>query len=314
MNKRTCGKFVEKPGGKGFSTLIAAGNHLFATQMKHILTAIALVAFVASAAQAQKQLGSEHNIEFAFTPLATDDGPIDASTIKYRKFLDEDLAFRLSLTFSNNATTNVGWRDTGFGFMVPAIEGALSSEDPVSPELHDTYTTFAFALAPGIEKHFDGTDRLSPYVGVELAYGMMNRSFDQEYWGSNDLDNIGQLEKYIVWTQTLSQSVSTIGLNLLTGFDFYLSDALYLGAEAGLGFYSSSVKDMEISSTDLVAFNLRYGLPADADAQGNVAGTVDLQTLGANPLDISGAFDGYQGTFNVGTQFGAQLRIGYLFE
>jgi hypothetical protein len=313
-NKRKCGKFVQISRANGFMPFLAPGNHQYATQMKHILTALALVAFVANAAQAQKQLGSEHNIEFAFTPLATDDGPVDASTLKYRKFLDEDLAFRLSLTFSNNATTNVGWRDAGFGFMVPAIEGALSAEDPVSPELHDSYTTFAFGLAPGIEKHFDGTDRLSPYIGVEVSYGVMNRSYDQEYWGSNDLDNIGQQEKYIVWTQTLAQSTSTVGLNLLSGFDFYLSDALYIGAEAGLGFYSSSVKDMTISSTDLVAFNLRYGLPADADAQGNVAGTVDLQTLGTNPLNIAGAFDGYQGTFNVGTQFGAQLRLGYLFE
>ena len=293
---------------------IAPGNHQFATLMKHILIAIALVGLVATAAQAQKQLGSEHNIEFSFTPLSVEDAPIDASTIKYRKFLDEDKAFRLSLTFSNNADSEVGWRDAGFGFIVPAIEGALSSEDPVSPELHNTFTTFSLGLAPGIEKHFDGTDRLSPYVGVEIGYGMLNRSYAQEYWGSNDLDNIGQLEKYIVWTQTLAQSATVIGLNLLSGFDFYISDALYLGAEAGLGFYSTSVKDMTVSATDLVAFNLRYGLPADADAQGNVAGTIDLVTLGSNPLDIGGAFDGYQGTFNVGTQFGASLRLGYLFE
>jgi hypothetical protein len=293
---------------------LAPGNHQFATLMKHILIAIALVGLVVTAAQAQKQLGSEHNIEFSFTPLSVENAPIDASTIKYRKFLDEDKAFRLSLTFSNNADSEVGWRDAGFGFIVPAIEGALSSEDPVSPELHNTFTTFSLALAPGIEKHFDGTDRLSPYVGVEIGYGMLNRSYAQEYWGSNDLDNIGQLEKYIVWTQTLAQSATVIGLNLLSGFDFYISDALYLGAEAGLGFYSTSVKDMTVSATDLVAFNLRYGLPADADAQGNVAGTVDLVALGSNPLDIGGAFDGYQGTFNVGTQFGASLRLGYLFE
>ena len=53
--------------------------------------------------QAQKQLGGEHNVEVSFNPFA--DNPIDASVIKYRKFLDDDAALRVTLGLNNTSNS-----------------------------------------------------------------------------------------------------------------------------------------------------------------------------------------------------------------
>ena len=48
--------------------------------MKKLVFALALVSLVSFGAQAQKQMGDEHNIELGFTPLGT--GVIDGTVIK----------------------------------------------------------------------------------------------------------------------------------------------------------------------------------------------------------------------------------------
>ena len=62
--------------------------------MKKLMFSLALFSLVFTSAQAQKQLGGEHNIEVNLTPLGN--SPIDGTTLKYRNFLDDDKAFRLS--------------------------------------------------------------------------------------------------------------------------------------------------------------------------------------------------------------------------
>ena len=70
--------------------------------MKKLMFTLAAVAVALTSAQAQKQMGDEHNIEVSFNPFSG--SPIDASVIKYRKFLDDDAALRVSLGLNN--TTN----------------------------------------------------------------------------------------------------------------------------------------------------------------------------------------------------------------
>ena len=77
---------------------------IFETQhyiMKKLMFTLALSALVTMGVQAQKQMGGEHNVEVSFTPFSG--SPIDGSTIKYRNFMDDDKAFRLSLTMSNSS-------------------------------------------------------------------------------------------------------------------------------------------------------------------------------------------------------------------
>jgi opacity protein-like surface antigen len=254
--------------------------------MKKLVFALALVSLVSFGAQAQKQMGDEHNIELGFTPLGT--GVIDGTVIKYRNFLEDNRAFRVSLMLDNN--TDV---------YVTTQEGDLSATDPVSPQLHDTEKSSMFGLAVGYEMHWDGQDRLSPYWGVEAFFMTGKNSYETESWGANDIDNVGQLEKNVTWTATESQGSNTFGLRVVTGVDFYFTDAMYMGVEAGLGFAKTNVTDYTIEVSDLVAWNLANGAAPDADAPVAIVGSID---------------DGHLSNTQLGNVFQSTLRIGYLFN
>jgi hypothetical protein len=254
--------------------------------MKKLVFALALVSLVSFGAQAQKQMGDEHNIELGFTPLG--DGVIDGTVLKYRNFLEDNRAFRVSLMLDNS--TDV---------YVTAQAGDESDTDPVSPQLQDTEKNSMFGLAVGYEMHWDGQDRLSPYWGVEAFFMTGNSSYETEYWGANDIDNLGQLEKNVTWTATTSQGTNTFGIRLVTGADFYFTDAMYMGVEAGLGFASTKVTDYTTEVSDLVAWNLENGATPETNAPVAIVGGID---------------DGHLSNFTLGNVFQSSLRIGYLFN
>jgi hypothetical protein len=156
-----------------------------------------------------------------------------------------------------------------------------------------------FGLAVGYEMHWDGQDRLSPYWGVEAFFMTGNSSYETEYWGANDIDNLGQLEKNVTWTATTSQGTNTFGIRLVTGADFYFTDAMYMGVEAGLGFASTKVTDYTTEVSDLVAWNLENGATPETDAPVAIVGGID---------------DGHLSNFTLGNVFQSSLRIGYLFN
>jgi hypothetical protein len=259
--------------------------------MKKLVFALALVSLVSFGAQAQKQMGDEHNIELGFTPLGT--GVIDGTVLKYRNFLEDNRAFRVSLMLDNS--TDV---------YVTAQEGDESDTDPVSPQLQDTEKNSMFGLAVGYEMHWDGQDRLSPYWGIEAFFTTSNSSYETEYWGPNDIDNVGQDAKNVTWTTTTSQGANTFGIRLVTGADFYFTDAMYMGVEAGLGFASTKVTDYTIEISELVAFNLENNLDPNTNAPVAIVGSETEDDLGRRDLS----------NFTLGNVFQSSLRIGYLFN
>jgi hypothetical protein len=256
--------------------------------MKKLVFALALVSLVSFGAQAQKQMGDEHNIELGFTPLG--DGVIDGTVLKYRNFLEDNRAFRVSLMLDNS--TDV------FVIDQADIEDILGSEVP-TPQLNETTKNSLFGLAVGYEIHWDGKDRLSPYWGVEAFFMTGNSSYETEYWGANDIDNVGQDAKNVTWTTTTSQGANTFGIRLVTGVDFYFTDAMYMGVEAGLGFASTRVTDYTTEVSDLVAFNLENNLDQNTNAPVAIVGGID---------------DGHLSNFTLGNVFQSSLRIGYLFN
>jgi hypothetical protein len=254
--------------------------------MKKLMFALALTSLVSFGADAQKQMGDEHNIEVGFTPFG--DSPIDATTIKYRNFIQDNAAVRVGLMLNRSMDT-----------FVTSQEGDLSAEEPVSPQLHNYYGSTLFGFSLGYESHFDGTDRVSPYIGVEGFFANASNSTEVEFWGPNDIDNIGQLEKNVTWSVKTTQGVNVYGLNLLTGADFYFTDAMYLGFECGLGLSSAKETSYDYEISDLVAYNLSTGQAPDSDA----------------PVSVVGEFDsGYLSTFGIGNVFNAALRVGFLFD
>src|SRR5690606_8222480 len=116
--------------------------------MKKVLIIAAAALFIGTTANAQevmKQTGGEQNLEVLFAPLGG--SPIGINGIKYRKFTDATTAYRATvfLGFGSSTTKTLGGGSDGKG------------------ELKTTNSNFNISIQPGIEKHFVGTDRLSPY-------------------------------------------------------------------------------------------------------------------------------------------------------
>ena len=288
--------------------------------MKKLMFTLALSALVTVGVQAQKQMGDEHNIEVSFTPFGG--SPIDGSTIKYRNFLEDNRAFRLSIGLS--ASTDVhAW----------AQAGELLAADPVSPELTMTSQSSAWLFAPGYEFHFDGMDNLSPYIAFELPITIGNRKDSQTLWGAGDIDDVVQPDNWVNFDLTNEQGYTRWGLNMLFGADYYFSDAIYLGFEAGIGFGKTTFGKHNISTSDETAFNILFNNAftsesAGAEITGEFTGELPFSAVDGvlyweylpdgNGLAEQNYNDNHYPNHMTNTTFGnvfqGALRVGFLFD
>ncbi len=225
-----------------------------------IIAAIAAAVFTSNEVNAQdfKPAGGEKNIEVNFKPLGA--SPISINTLRFRYFTAADMAIRvgISVTSSNETETKLGGNADGKG------------------ELEDVDKSFGFAINPGVEMHFEGTDRLSPYWGAELQFSTLSRTQTGQAYDA-------ALAKTVEGETTTGET--TFGLNLLIGADWYFTKSMYMGTEVGFGFASTSEADTETT---------KGGHTAPADAA--------LSTT--DPGDSS---------FKLGPNFNSSIRLGFLF-
>lgn len=181
------------------------------------------IAFAAvTSVVAQKQTGGEKNLEVQFAPLGGN--PVSISGIRLRIFNSESSAIRIGFNVGGTSSKEITQE---------------ADNDIDALELSSTDKTFNFSIRPGYEKHFAGTDRLSPYVGAELLIGIARETSIVEEQYS---DNSGDPQ---MMTTTTKSGTTTFGLNLVAGTDFYFADNIYLGAEIGFGFSRSADGDQE---------------------------------------------------------------------
>ncbi len=172
------------------------------------IAAIAVGLLTTNQAEAQDFKASEghHNIEMNFAPMGG--APISISKIKYRQFIADDMALRLGVSISSSSRK---------------ADPTKYSDDN---EYQNKDSEFGLSLSPGVEKHFGGTDRLSPYIGGEINFTMLknkNISFDDDFNGK-------------VYEVTEKNGNIGVGLNLLLGTDWYFTKNMYMGTEIGFGF------------------------------------------------------------------------------
>lgn len=196
-----------------------------------------------------------------FAPLGGN--PISMNGIRLRLFNSESTAIRIGLFIGGNSTETI-------------TQDADNDIDAL--ELIDTDKEFNLSLRPGFEKHFAGTDRLSPYIGGELLIGINNTTTET----MTQYDDDGDPASY---TTISKGGSSTFGLNLVAGTDFYFADNIYLGAEIGFGFSRTKDKENETSYVDA------------PDGFDDATSTVDNQTMVA-----------------WGPNFQGTIRLGWLFN
>lgn len=125
------------------------------------------------------------------------------------------------------------------------------------------YKTTTFGLNLGFEQHLTGTRRLSPYIGAEIAFGLKSskETIDTK---ESTTEIKGGWETYqsgIYYDPYYRNNISyqysipsengytSFGINLITGFDFYISKHLFVGYELLFGYNYLKYDDFEVTVT-----------------------------------------------------------------
>ncbi len=147
-----------------------------------------------------------------------------APALRLRYFVTPSIAIRLTVGLDNAKTT------------FNAYENADGTGATGTYEFKRSLTNIAI----GGEYHFTGTERLSPYAGLDIKFGMGSMKED----GNNAIMVTPTDAGYFLnRTETYTAKASTFGVNLVAGTDFYFAQNFYVGLELGLGFQAMTQKD-----------------------------------------------------------------------
>ena len=144
----------------------------------------------------------------------------DAPSIRFRYFLQDNMAVRVTLGVDNDKT----------------VDNYFENEQDNTGAAGEYITkNGSWALAVGAEYHFDGTDRLSPYAGIDIMFGGGSNTTE-----GNMSDGTGYVADY---SESSENKSSMLGVNLVAGTDYYFAENFYAGLELGLGWYSWTDKE-----------------------------------------------------------------------
>lgn len=150
----------------------------------------------------------------------------NAPAIRFRYFVTENIAARVTLGMNNTSSTDNFYEN---------------EQDNSGGAGTYTSKSSSMGVAIGGEYHFTGTDRLSPYGGLDIMFG------------SGKMTTSGDMSDGSSWVDQYSEeseaSTGMFGVNLVAGTDYYFAENFYLGLELGLGFSSMTVKEGTSSST-----------------------------------------------------------------
>lgn len=176
-------------------------------------------------------------IAAAFTAQAQDSSPV-ASSEKTFKPTTGDITTEVAVNLNNGVSLNRGGiRIRKFVAADKAYRLGAEADYAYNKTGADEYqTSFSISIAPGIEKHFTGTNRLSPYIGAELPIGYRGSKTETGHhvteggWGMGPY--FGNRANF------------NIGLNGLAGVDYYFAPRFYAGFEIGAGIRYKKDKDV----------------------------------------------------------------------
>lgn len=106
-------------------------------------------------------------------------------------------------------------------------------------------------IAPGVEKHFAGGEKLSTFAGAQLIIGFNSAKEDLTNTDGNTYVN--NYSQTVEGAATVNGNNyfkgTTFGFGLYSGADYYFLEKLYLGVEFGLSFTSTKNSDVTTTTT-----------------------------------------------------------------
>ena len=160
--------------------------------------------------------------------------------IKGRYFIKDGLALRL-------------------GVSVNVLDSTFSSGAPYAADSYFISTATKQSAADfniGVEKHFRGTNRLSPYVGMDLSWGRQ-RSRNNVTTNASTVDiKNGYLDRAVVYDHNgyinhftlIPNGYTRFGALAVAGFDFYIAKSFFVGYEFNFGYSRLKYRTPEVVS------------------------------------------------------------------
>lgn len=127
-------------------------------------------------------------------------------------------------------TENIAYRGTLF-------VGNINETDNSVPNVKEESHFYGFGLGFGMERHFTGTERLSPYVGGDVLLGYSSMNMKSTEISTGDVQELK------------GPGVFRFGVRGVFGADYYIAKRVFLGVEAGLGLMYESEGDTTFKST-----------------------------------------------------------------
>lgn len=168
--------------------------------------------------------------EVNFTPFGGT--PIGISYIRGRYFLDDLIALRAGVTFAFQAIN------------LPANTDLVTYSGGGS--------VVSWGILPGIEFHFEGTRRLSPFVGVQLDLLARHAGYTQTTTptgGSASTFTVNGAANSGTGADMSRANYFNPGVSGLLGCDFYFAKHIYIGTEFGIGMSIQTRGDIVVSNT-----------------------------------------------------------------
>ncbi len=185
-------------------------------------TLLFIIAFVAlQNIYAQLNVSGQKSLEMLLSPLGSE--PIKINGVKGRYFLDSNTAIRATVFLGGSRDKSIT-QESGDNLL----------------ELHSNKVKSDWAIYPGYEYHFPSQKKISPYVGVEGQFSVSkSKDISEQQWASEQ-----QIQTTISKTRN-----STVGFNLVSGVDCYITEGLFVGFEFGFG-TSKELKGMKSTKYD----------------------------------------------------------------
>ena len=248
--------------------------------MKKTFLLLASVAFLFTANAQEggfKQAAGDKALEVNFAPLGGN--PLGISGIQFKSYSSETSAFRLNIFIGRSSETKIlnQGGDTLAGTTFPTLETKQKK------------SSLEIGLRPGIEKHFVGTDRLSPYIGAELDFAKKFSTLKADSMLTDDVTPPTKYDLYTIKT-TGKDGFLRVGVNLVAGFDYFFAKKLYIGAEFGFGVSSTMKSKIKVQDD--------YSKEIDTRAKKTYVEPADVKQGSA---------------MNIGPNINSQIRIGWLF-
>lgn len=195
--------------------------------MKKLLLVGALAAFGAMNAQEDRSFKPEAGDVTAEVGLSgglgntsvslADQGFGNGAMLKGRYFTTDKYAFRAVLFLGSDSVT----------------------ENPAT-NVTEKNTDTGFGIGFGMERHFTGTERLSPYVGGDVLLGFTN--------SKTEITNTTVANNTVTQVQK-GPNAFRFGVRGVFGADYYFLRRVYLGVEGGLGLFYQSEGDTTLTTT-----------------------------------------------------------------